>query len=70
MDKSQYNRNYYERHKEEIKAYQKLRKPKATPATIEAHRKAARDYYRRKKEQKTLEELQAKRSKKVNRTEK
>lgn len=63
MDKQQYNHNYYERHKEEIKVAQKLRHTKPTSASIEAHRKAARAYYHRKKEQKTLEELEAKKKK-------
>lgn len=63
MDKKQYNRNYYQRHKEEIKAKQRLKRSKPTPASIEAHRKAARAYYYRQKERKELQELEAKRRK-------
>jgi len=54
-----YNRTYYEAHKEEIKASRRFSPAAPTAASQEAHRRASRDYYRRKKEKETPEERQA-----------
>lgn len=54
-----YNRKYYEGHKGQIKAARRLLSSTPTPASIEAHREASRNYYRRKKERETPEEREA-----------
>lgn len=54
-----YNRKYYETHKGQIKAAQRLSPSTLTPASQEAHREASRNYYRRKKERETPEERKA-----------
>ena len=51
-----YNRKYYETHKGQIKAAQRLSPATLTPASQETHREASRNYYRRKKERETPEE--------------
>ncbi|MBQ8969202.1 MAG: hypothetical protein IJ064_05680 [Bacteroidaceae bacterium] len=58
--KSEYNRRYYEKNKEKILAERKTqeRKPSA-PIDKEAHRKAAREWYHRKKASETPEEREA-----------
>lgn len=55
--KREYNRRYYELHKDGILAMRKL-SGKKNPASVdkEAHRKAAREYYYRKKAAETPEQ--------------
>ena len=57
--KSEYNRRYYESHKADILASRRLAERKPVEVDVEAHRKAAREYYHRKKASMTPEELAA-----------
>ncbi len=57
--KSEYNRRYYESHKEVILASRKKAERKHVEVDVEAHRKAAREYYHRKKASMTPEEREA-----------
>lgn len=61
--KSEYNRRYYESHKEVILASRKKAERKPVEVDVEAHRKAAREYYHRKKASMTPEELTARNAK-------
>lgn len=61
--KSEYNRRYYESHKEVILASRKKAERKPVEVDVEAHRKAAREYYHRKKASMTPEELAARNTK-------
>ena len=54
-----YNRKYYEGHKGQIKVARRLLPSTPTPASIEAHREASRNYYRRMKEKETPDEREA-----------
>ena len=62
MDKEQkriYNHDYYEAHTEEIKAARRFSPVPLTTASQEAHRRASRDYYWRRKERESPEEREA-----------
>lgn len=48
--KREYNKRYYEKNKEKIKAAQRLNKKPHTSRSREAHRKASLAYYYRQKE--------------------
>lgn len=61
--KSEYNRRYYESHKEIILASRKKTERKPVEVDVEAHRKASREYYHRKKASMTPEELAARNAK-------
>lgn len=54
--KKQYNRTYYEAHKNDILAARRLSDKKRVYANTDAHRKASRDYYHRRKSQESPEE--------------
>ena len=53
---SEYNKKYYEKNKAKILASRKASKTKPYNYLTEAHRRASREYYRRKKERMTIEE--------------
>jgi hypothetical protein len=57
--KSEYNRRYYESHKDEILTARKLSDKKSVAADPVSHRKASREYYHRKKATETPEEREA-----------
>lgn len=65
--KSEYNRRYYESDKEVILASRKKAERKPVEVDVEAHRKAAREYYHRKKASMTPEELAARNAKRMER---
>lgn len=57
--KSEYNKRYYESHKADILESRKGKVRKPVVVDVEAHRKAAREYYHRKKASMTPEEREA-----------
>lgn len=57
--KSEYNRRYYENHKADILEARRGKEKKPVVVDVEAHRKAAREYYYRKKASMTPEEREA-----------
>ena len=53
----EYNRRYYESHKADILATRRLYKSKPAKVNADAHRKASREYYHRKRASMTPEEI-------------
>lgn len=54
-----YNRKYYEAHKGQIKAAHRLSPASPTTTNTDAHRKASREYYKRKIANESPEEREA-----------